>query len=434
MNLKKVSVALGLACLPFTGAMAQKAVKNIQQKDVTRIVKTLAADDMQGRRTFTPGIEKAQDFIAAEFKAIGLQPLAGDTDFKQEFKMYQLTPDKVDVEVNGDKVKPENLFYSTVHRKIEWEDKAPQPIFIGENDDFRQGINKARQQTKDALVVVHPKHQAMFSRYANFFKQSSPVAELGKGPTIIYVMTELTQITSLDVEIKNDAKELNLANVAGMIPGKRANEFVVFSGHHDHIGIQKALDGDSIANGADDDASGTTAVITLARHFKKQPKPERTLLFVTFTAEEIGGFGSQHFSKQLDPDQIVAMFNIEMIGKGSKFGPNTAYITGFEKSDFGTLLQAAVKGTAYSFHPDPYPKENLFYRSDNATLARLGVPAHTISSVQIDQDKLYHSVNDEVESLDMAHMTNMIKAIALGAGDFVKGKKTPKRVDKTQVQ
>ncbi|KAA3440227.1 M28 family metallopeptidase [Rufibacter hautae] len=435
MILKK-TIVLCLSLMPLAGAVAQKStqLKNIQQKEVTRIVTTLAADDMMGRQTFTPGIEKAADFISAEFKSIGLQPLAGDTDYKQEFKMYALKPSKTDVTLNKQSLNPDEFFYSTVHRKFEWEEKAPKPVFIGENDDFRQGINTARKLDKDVLVMVHPKHQEMFKRYANSFRQTRPVAELGKGNTLIFVLSPLTEVTSFNIEIKNDVEEMPLANVAGMIPGKRADEYVVFSGHYDHIGTMKAVAGDSIANGADDDASGTTAVITLARHFQKQGKPERTLIFVAFTAEEIGGFGSQHFSKQLNPDEIVAMFNIEMIGKGSKFGPNSAYITGFEKSDFGTLLQQAVKGTPYSFHPDPYPGQNLFYRSDNATLARLGVPAHTISSVQIDQDKLYHSVNDEVESLDMAHMTNMIKAIAMGAKDFVQGKKTPKRVDKTQVQ
>ncbi|WP_207433888.1 M20/M25/M40 family metallo-hydrolase [Sabulibacter ruber] len=427
----KKTLTLCLSLLPFTGVFAQK---DIQQKDVERIIRTLAADDMMGRKTFTPGVEKAADFISNEFKQIGLQPLAGDTDFKQEFKVFTLKPSKADIEINGSRLKPEEFFFSTVHRKVEWEEKAPQPIFIGENDDFRQGINKARRVEKDALVIIHPKHQEMFNRYAGYFKQSAPVTELGKGNTKIFVLSPLTQVTSFDIEIKNDVEELPLANVAGMIPGNRTDEYIVFSGHYDHIGTMQPVAGDSIANGADDDASGTTAVITLAKHFKKQAKPERTLLFVAFTAEEIGGYGSQHFSQQLNPDEIVAMFNIEMIGKGSKFGPNSAYITGFEKSDFGTLLQQAVKGTPYSFHPDPYPSQNLFYRSDNATLARLGVPAHTISSVQIDKDKLYHSVDDEVESLDMAHMTNMIKAIAMGAKDFVQGKKTPKRVDKTQVQ
>lgn len=153
-----------------------------------------------------------------------------------------------------------------------------------------------------------------------------------------------------------------------------------------------------------------------------------------FAAEEIGGYGSKHFSEQLNPDQIVAMFNIEMVGKPSKFGPNSAYLTGFERSNLGQLMQKSLQGTTYSIHPDPYPEQNLFYRSDNATLARLGVPAHTISSVQIDKDKTYHTVNDEFEMLDMVHMTNMIKAVALASEGVVSGKETPTRVDKSQVQ
>jgi Zn-dependent M28 family amino/carboxypeptidase len=157
--------------------------------------------------------------------------------------------------------------------------------------------------------------------------------------------------------------------------------------------------------------------------------PERTILFAAFTAEEGGGYGSRHFSTQLDPDQIVAMFNIEMIGKPAVEGPNTAWVTGFERSSFGPLLQEAVEGTVFSFYPDPYPDQNLFYRSDNATLARLGVPAHSISTTPIDVDEDYHQVSDHIETLDLDHMTNAIKAIAMGAETMISGAATPSRVD-----
>ncbi|MFV7789205.1 M28 family metallopeptidase, partial [Enterococcus faecium] len=106
---------------------------------------------------------------------------------------------------------------------------------------------------------------------------------------------------------------------------------------------------------------------------------ERTLIFAAFTAEEIGGYGATYFSKQFNPNDVKAMFNIEMIGTDSKWGTNSAYITGFEKTDMGKILQQNLAGTGFNFYPDPYPDQNLFYRSDNATLARLGVPAHTIS-------------------------------------------------------
>ena len=171
-------------------------------------------------------------------------------------------------------------------------------------------------------------------------------------------------------------------------------------------------------------------MIALAKYYKKLNNNERTLIFVAFTAEEIGGFGAKYFSEQLNPDEVVAMFNIEMIGKESKFGKNAAFITGYERSDFGKILQKNLSGTEFTFHPDPYPQQNLFYRSDNATLAALGVPAHTISTDQIDTDKLYHSVKDEYSSMDIDNILSTIKAIAKSAITIVKGTDTPSRIPK----
>jgi Zn-dependent M28 family amino/carboxypeptidase len=186
---------------------------------------------------------------------------------------------------------------------------------------------------------------------------------------------------------------------------------------------------DSIYNGANDDAAGTTAVMMLAKYFKKLNNNERTLIFAAFTAEEVGGFGATYFSKQFDPNQVMAMFNIEMIGTESKWGRNSAYITGFEKTDMGAILQKNLEGTGFTFQADPYPAQNLFYRSDNATLARLGVPAHTISTSKMDSEPNYHKASDEIGTLDMFNMTAIIRAIALSSKGIVAGKETPTRVD-----
>jgi Zn-dependent M28 family amino/carboxypeptidase len=223
-----------------------------------------------------------------------------------------------------------------------------------------------------------------------------------------------------------------LANVVGVLPGKsRPDEFVVFSGHYDHLGINsnKMVNNDSIYNGANDDAAGTTAMIMLAKYFKKLNNNERTLVFAAFTAEEIGGYGATHFSKQFDPNQVMAMFNIDMIGTESKWGKNSAYITGFEKTNMGELLQNNLQGTGFTFYPDPYPAQQLFYRSDNATLARLGVPAHTISTSKMDAEPNYHKASDEIGTLDLENMTAIIRAIALSSRGIVSGKETPTRVD-----
>jgi Zn-dependent M28 family amino/carboxypeptidase len=218
----------------------------------------------------------------------------------------------------------------------------------------------------------------------------------------------------------------------GVLPGKsKKDEYVIFSGHYDHLGIGRPnKDMDSIYNGANDDAAGTAAVIMFSKYFSQLKNNERSIIFVAFTAEEIGGFGSQYFSKQLDPSKVIAMFNIEMIGTESKWGTNSAYITGYEKSDFGKILQNNLNGSSFHFEPDPYPKQNLFYRSDNATLAELGVPAHTISTSKMDTEEYYHTPEDEIETLDMNNMAEIIKAIAISSSTIISGKDTPTRIEK----
>ncbi|MBC8033503.1 MAG: M20/M25/M40 family metallo-hydrolase [Chitinophagaceae bacterium] len=227
-------------------------------------------------------------------------------------------------------------------------------------------------------------------------------------------------------------KQMKLMNVVGILPGKsKSDEYVIFSGHYDHLGTTgDAVNGDSIYNGANDDASGITAVIMLANYFKALGNNERTLIFAAFTAEESGGFGSQYFSRQYEPSKVVAMFNIEMIGTESKWGRNSAFITGYEKTDMGKILEKNLQGSGFTFYPDPYPQQQLFYRSDNATLARLGVPAHTISTSKMDSEAYYHTVDDEIETLDMSNMAAIIKAIAVSAESIIAGKDTPSRVDK----
>jgi Zn-dependent M28 family amino/carboxypeptidase len=225
-------------------------------------------------------------------------------------------------------------------------------------------------------------------------------------------------------------KEKNANNVIGILPGKsKPNEYVIFSAHYDHLGTVTEGE-DKVYNGANDDASGTTAVIALAKYFKELGNNERTLIFVAFTAEEIGIVGSRYFSKNINPDEVVAMFNIEMIGTESKWNKNSAYITGFERSDFGTILQKNLKGSNFNFYADPYPEMQLFYRSDNATLAALGVPAHTISTSKMDSELNYHQLSDEVSTLDLDNMTEIIKAIAISSESIISGKDTPTRVEK----
>ena len=216
---------------------------------------------------------------------------------------------------------------------------------------------------------------------------------------------------------------------------QKKEEYVVVSGHYDPLGIQKkAGQLDSIYNGADDDASGTTAMMVLAEYFAKKNDNERTIVFIAFTGEEMGLIGSTHFGKDVDASKFVAGINIEMIGKQSNFGPKTAWITGFERSDFVEIIQKNLEWTGYKLFPDPFKKFNLFFRSDNASLARLGIPFNTFSTGPIDVDVHYHKASDEAETLNVSNITETIKAIAVGTESIINGTDTPTRIQLTDAE
>lgn len=434
MKINKIHAGLA-ALLILNSCSVQKPEQFVQQNEITRVIKTLSADDMQGRGTFTQGIDKAASFIEAEFRKIGLKPLAGENDFRQEFSVTRISPTFANVTVDGQIIDPANVIVVSDKAIVEMSNTSGAGIQkIGAGEQFGQKYRAALTSKTPVIVVVDPSHAAIFKRLQDNSKRGRIVEKPGESAGVVFVLGSM-EANTFNVKANNKIEILPLFNVAGMIPGKsKEKELVLFSAHYDHIGIIKSVEGDSIANGADDDASGTTAVIALANYYKQLKDNERTLIFVAFTAEEIGGFGARYFSSKLNPDDVVAMFNIEMIGKESKFGKNAAFITGYERSDFGEILQKNLEGTDFKFHPDPYPDQNLFYRSDNATLAALGVPAHTISTDQIDTDKFYHTVKDEFATLDAFNIWSTIKAIALSARSIVAGKDTPKRIPKLEAR
>lgn len=402
-------------------------------ENISRIINTLAADDMKGRSALhVKDIEKAADFIASEFKEIGLQPYAED-NFRQSFTVIRKSVKDQFVKLGDKKLSPDEFMIIGDVPDAKNHDQYKQ-LKIAADDDFSSRFREIVQKdTSKAIILVDPKHAALLARFKRIYTREEiyfkDQAQPKQNTKVFVVSNELPSQHIIHKEIAEI--EQPMFNVAAIIPGKsKPDEYVIFSGHYDHIGILPALGQDSIANGADDDASGTTAVIELARYYKKLNNNERTLIFVAFTAEEIGMYGSKYFSNNIDPDKVVAMINIEMIGKDSKFGPNSLYITGYDASNLGSLMQENLKGSAFTFHKDPYTTQNLFYRSDNAVLAALGVPAHTFSTSQIDKDSYYHTVKDEVSTLDINNIKSSIEAIAKGAIGIIKGEQTPSRVEK----
>src|SRR5450432_463281 len=422
--MKKI-IATGLLVTITFYCFAQNINHIIKAREVKRIEKILSADDMQGRKTFTPAIDKAAAFIASEFKAIGLQTLNNSSTYRQEFKMISAKQISATAVLDGTPADQKNISIVTTLSvlKIDQQSGFEKATIKAGANLFREA-SKLIQSGKNYLVLVDTSFSKTFSRLSRLKENL-----FASNTSVVFILT-VTDPVKYEIEASNEIAESKLANVVGILPGKsKATEFVIFSGHYDHLGIGTPVNGDSIYNGANDDAAGTTAVILLAKYFKALGNNERTLVFATFTAEEVGGFGARYFSRQFDAAKVIAMFNIEMIGTESKWGKNSAYITGYEKTDMGKILEKNLEGSQFKFYPDPYTDQQLFYRSDNATLARLGVPAHTISTSKMDNEPNYHKVTDEIQTLDMKNMAMIIKAIAQSSVTIINGTDSPTRVN-----
>src|SRR5215210_3797589 len=326
----------------------------ISSKEVSRIESILASDEMRGRKAGTPDIDKAARFIADEFKKAGLQPMQGSS-LLQEFMMFRPKVASIKGEIDDTDLEVQNIIVVTTQKEIKVDEKSGYEIqYILPGENLGAKARTFVRTEKNTVVFVDTSFSKNFGRLVtlknSLFKMNN---------NVVFILGNFKP-KSFKIKAEHTIEETRFSNVVGMLPGRsRKNEYVVFSGHYDHLGIaRQPMDGDSIYNGANDDAAGTTAVIMLANYFKKLGNNERTIVFAAFTAEEIGGFGSQYFSRQLNPAQVVAMFNIEMIGTESKWGKNSAYITGFDKTNMGEILQKNLQGSVFSFYPDPYTKEN----------------------------------------------------------------------------
>ena len=202
-------------------------------------------------------------------------------------------------------------------------------------------------------------------------------------------------------------------NVVGILPGTDPtvrDEAVLITAHYDHLGVRQPVDGDSIYNGADDNASGTIAMLEVARLLAAEGGTRRTLIFVAFTGEEMGGLGTRWYLQHpVHPlETTVANLNIEMIGRPDSLagGVGRAWLTGYQRSTMGDALAAS----GIPIVPDPRPDQNFFQRSDNYAFALQGIPAHTLSSFNMHPD--YHRPSDEAALSDPEHMAQVIEATA----------------------
>ncbi len=208
-------------------------------------------------------------------------------------------------------------------------------------------------------------------------------------------------------------------NMVGMLEGndpKLKNEFIILGAHYDHIGIQKPVEGDSIANGANDNAAGTVAVVELAKKFAEIDNNKRSIMFVLFSAEEMGLVGAKKIAQRLKEDNLdlYALFNFEMIGVPMNDKDYIGYLTGYQNSNFAEKFNEYSGEKVLGFLPQA-KEYSLFKRSDNYPFfEEFKVPAQTISTFDFTNYDYYHHVADEAEKLDVAHMTNVIESVIPG--------------------
>jgi Zn-dependent M28 family amino/carboxypeptidase len=197
-------------------------------------------------------------------------------------------------------------------------------------------------------------------------------------------------------------------NAIGVLRGSQPGEAIMLSAHLDHLGVNESLTGDKIFNGADDDASGSVAVLELARVLAAGKRPRRTIYFVCFGSEERGGYGSRYFiaHSPVPLPEIVANLTFEMLGRPDEKVPaGKLWLTGYERSTLGPEL--ARQGAALV--ADPHPEQNFFRRSDNYPLALRGVIAHTVSSFGLHTD--YHRPSDDISKIDFPFMTRSLNSL-----------------------
>ena len=458
------ALALAALCAVPAPSRAQAApLVTVTPAHVRGILSALADDSMEGRGTGMPGSMRAARFIAQQMRDAGLVP-AGDSGYFQHVPMvHRMFDSASSISVDGTRLQALRDFVASpgrggLPRAID----GVQVIYGGVAGDTTNPLTA--DQVRGKLVVLSPaEHQERGRRRGGLagmaaLAQAAGIATIAGAelpdavvrgatarPGAILVLDPNAPPASggpLSLTITNRAADVLLGtpvaqatkglagptvhgdarfmdtpapggNVVGILPGRDpalSSEVVLIDAHYDHLGMRTpATPGaDSIYNGADDDGSGTTAVLEIARVMKAGPAPKRTVVFVATTGEEVGLLGTNwYIAHPVRPlAAMVANLEIEMIGRPDSLagGPGRAWLTGFERSTMGQEFAAA----GLPIVPDRRPEQQFFQRSDNIAFARMGIPAHTLSTFNLHDD--YHQVSDEVSKVDFDHMAGVINA------------------------
>ena len=440
----------------------------------------IASDALEGRDTPSKGLDLAAEYIAAQFRRAGLEP-AGTEGYFQVANWFLSQPDPAQFHLNltiGEtpfavtsrqvtasivsaidlknaalvkvdssdleslgKLPAETVAGKVVLTEIADPRAVPGNQRFGAFSLYRRVLDLL-SKPKPALIVmidgntkaagglgpsrlIDPEQQQRRGAAAPLtFASAVPVVRV-HDPAVLAAfkarpMGDLPGALSLAAGAPKESP-VQLKNVAGLLKGsdpELSQTCVIVSAHYDHIGVQPGASPDSIYNGANDDGSGTVSVIELAGALATlNPRPKRSILFLTFFGEEKGLLGSRYYGRHplIPLEQTTAMVNLEQVGRtDSTEGPQikTASMTGFDFSEVGPILAAAGERVGVTIFKHPRNSDAFFGRSDNQALADLGVPAHTICVAYVYDD--YHGPLDHWEKIDYANMAKVDQAFALG--------------------
>ena len=399
----------------------------------------LSSDALAGRGSATRDEELAATYVASEFQSYGLKPAPGMTSYLQS---ADLVAPKLDAHATlqvGDETLhegPDFFLFSShgasasgtlVRIAAAATPRAELPansavLVTGAADPKSLFPAISALRRAGASIILIPETPALSALPQMMGGETRVSIHLAddpprKTPTVILLHADATsrlpaadgsQIAVTIHEIPQ-TKPRQTFNAIGYLPGTDPSAgTILLSAHLDHLGVGRPVNGDSIYNGANDDAAGTTAVLELAHALGAGPRLRRSVLFVCYGSEELGELGSTYFGKHppVPLHDLVANLEFEMIGnQDPKMPPGVLMLTGWDRSNLGPTLKehGALLG------PDLYPEQHFFERSDNYALALQGVVAHTAGGWGT--PPTYHQPSDDMVHLDIAFMTRAIQSL-----------------------
>jgi aminopeptidase YwaD len=480
--MKSRSITLNLLLLICTFSLyaqteKEKVIETTSTASIEGHIYFLADDLLKGRETGTPENKIAASYLANTFRSYGVKPSPKTGTFYQDVKLKRVSPpSEVIIEINGQKIKdyafifpsPVNIESDAVYLNYGLEDdykgkKLKGKIIIiksgsAETKDTRVafGLRGKKQELAQAngvtaIIELLDTDENMWGFIDHNFNSSKlMVAEnedqeddksyndqtahlwiLDRNNEMATQLSTSKSITS-KIDIGEKKEDIVMSqNVIGIVEGtdpKLKEEFIIYSAHYDHVGIGTPDEtGDTIYNGARDNAIGTTTVLSMAKNLAKYPT-KRSALFILFTGEEKGLLGSEFYVENpvLPLKQMVYCFNSD---NGGYNDISLATVVGLERTTANQNIKDAAIIFGLTAIDDPATEQGLFDRSDNVHFAKKGIPAPTFSlgfsSFDGEVTKYYHRPGDEADSLDYDYLLKFFRAYVMSGRHIANDPKTP---------